>query len=335
MLTIFALPKPFRGHIGIIQRNAVKSWTRLRPRPEIILFGDEEGTAEVAAELGVRHVADIQRNEFGTPLLSDLFKKAQDISSNRVLCYINGDIMMLGEFITAVEKVSAWRSRFLMVGQRTNLDIEQPLDFESPTWQKDLRDLVEQKGVDALPYSIDYFVFSRGLLPHFPAFAVGRAWWDNSFLWQARSSGAPLVDATDVVLAVHQNHDYRHIAQGLQGTLQGDEAQQNRKLALKLAGKLTGNRAFYTIADATHKLTPDGIRWEIKHFWAPTYGIRPEPRWRLPFVWSRDIRLRLGLTPAGLERLLAKMKIVKPKARPDPARRGGDLAVSDRGPWSK
>ena len=27
MLTIFTTPKPFRGHIGIIQRNALKSWT--------------------------------------------------------------------------------------------------------------------------------------------------------------------------------------------------------------------------------------------------------------------------------------------------------------------
>ena len=37
MLTIFATAKPFRGHDGIIQRNAVASWTRLRPQPESVL----------------------------------------------------------------------------------------------------------------------------------------------------------------------------------------------------------------------------------------------------------------------------------------------------------
>jgi len=44
MLTLFALPKPFRGRNGIIQQNAIRSWTLLEPTPEIILFGDEFGT---------------------------------------------------------------------------------------------------------------------------------------------------------------------------------------------------------------------------------------------------------------------------------------------------
>ena len=26
MLTIFTIPKPFIGHIGVIQRNAIMSW---------------------------------------------------------------------------------------------------------------------------------------------------------------------------------------------------------------------------------------------------------------------------------------------------------------------
>src|SRR5262245_29737985 len=119
MLTLFALPKAFRGHIGVIQRNAITSWTRLRPRPEIILFGTDEGTAEIAMELGLRHVPTIQCNEYGTPLLSDLFKKARDLATNNILCYVNADILLLGEFVDVVQKVSSWRSRFLMVGRRT------------------------------------------------------------------------------------------------------------------------------------------------------------------------------------------------------------------------
>ena len=59
MLTIFATPKPFRGHIAVIQRNAIRSWTLLRPACEIILMGNDEGTAEIAAEFGVRHVPEI------------------------------------------------------------------------------------------------------------------------------------------------------------------------------------------------------------------------------------------------------------------------------------
>ena len=47
--TFFAMPKAFRGHVGMIQRNAIGSWLRLTPRPEILLFGDDEGIAEFAA----------------------------------------------------------------------------------------------------------------------------------------------------------------------------------------------------------------------------------------------------------------------------------------------
>ena len=54
-ITIFATPKKFDGHIGVIQRNAITSWTHIQPKPEVILFGTEPGTAELAAELGLRH----------------------------------------------------------------------------------------------------------------------------------------------------------------------------------------------------------------------------------------------------------------------------------------
>src|SRR5215472_14298206 len=124
MLTIFALPKAFRGHTGVIQRNAIISWTRLQPRPEIILFGLDEGTAEIAKELGLRHVPTIECNQYGTPLLSDLFKKARALATNGVLCYVNSDILLLDEFMTSVGEVAKWRSRFLMVGRRTNLDLD-------------------------------------------------------------------------------------------------------------------------------------------------------------------------------------------------------------------
>ena len=48
MFTFFTTAKPFRGHNGIIQRNALKSWMLLHPDAEVILFGDEEGVAGTA-----------------------------------------------------------------------------------------------------------------------------------------------------------------------------------------------------------------------------------------------------------------------------------------------
>src|SRR5580704_17567160 len=94
VLTIFAIPKPFRGHIDVIQRNAIASWTRLEPRPEVLLLGDEEGTAAAARDLGVAHLPGGARNEFGTPLLDDFFARGERSAAAPVIAYVNADIML-------------------------------------------------------------------------------------------------------------------------------------------------------------------------------------------------------------------------------------------------
>ena len=65
MLTIFSTPKPFQGHIGVIQRSALKSWTLLHPDIEVILFGDDDGAADVCHELRFRHEPYVERGSSG------------------------------------------------------------------------------------------------------------------------------------------------------------------------------------------------------------------------------------------------------------------------------
>src|SRR5262249_52353879 len=126
MLTLFAIPKHFRGHFATIQRNAILSWTCLRPRPEIFLFGNEQGTAEIAGELGLRHIPDVARNEYGTPLVDDLFRRAEEQAGTPVLGYVNSDIILTSDFCTAIERIRAKYGHFLMVGRRWDLDWEHP-----------------------------------------------------------------------------------------------------------------------------------------------------------------------------------------------------------------
>jgi hypothetical protein len=85
MLTLFTTAKAFTGHSEVIQRNALKSWTLLHPGIEIILFGDEEGAAEICRELGLRHEPHVDRNEFGTKRIDYIFRRAQEIARHDVL----------------------------------------------------------------------------------------------------------------------------------------------------------------------------------------------------------------------------------------------------------
>ena len=101
MLTIFAIPKAFHGHIATIQRNAIYSWTLLRPKCEIILFGTEEGIREAAAEFKVGHIPDVSCNEYGTPFLGPIFNQVKHLAQHSLLCYVNADIILLDDFIKA------------------------------------------------------------------------------------------------------------------------------------------------------------------------------------------------------------------------------------------
>lgn len=278
MLTIFTHCKKFEGHIATIQRNAIQSWLRLRPDCEILLFGIREGTAEVATELGVRHVPEVAYNEFGTPLVNDLFEKAQRMASCDILCYVNCDIILGSEFIPAIKTVSQWRQRFLMVGECWNLDVTEPLPFVRPNWEADLRALVLRRGTARGPFGIDYFVFSRWLFQNLPPFAFGRAYFDNWLIWKARSVKAAVVDSTHSVPAVHQNHDYAHIPEGQMGARFREESMRN----LQLAG---GLRHRYLIFDTTHSLKPTGLRRKWGYYFRVRY------RWEFARAKAKSIRL--------------------------------------------
>lgn len=250
MLTIFTSPKPFRGHIKVIQTNAIQSWASLRPECEIILFGDDEGTAETAARFRAHHIPQIGCNEYGTPLISAMFQTAQEIAGHPLVCYVNADIILTSDFIPAVRQVQL--PAFLLIGQRWDIDINEALDFEKPDWEKDIRRRLKERGTLHPPTGIDYFAFPRGQYPDIPPFAVGRPGWDNWMIYHTRRLRIPVIDATRAITAVHQNHDYSHHPSGKNGVWQGAEARQNRKLV--------GNyNNLFNVRDATWNLGARGV----------------------------------------------------------------------------
>ena len=171
-ITILAMPKPFHGHAGLIQRNAIASWTKLQPRPEVILFGHEEGAAECARELGLIHIAEVARNRYGTPLLAGIFAEGERRASNELLAYVNADIILAAEFLAGVEKVRQTFPEFLAVGRRTNLEVSEPLDF-SEGWGERLKERVRREGALESHTAIDCFVFRRGTYREVPPLAIG------------------------------------------------------------------------------------------------------------------------------------------------------------------
>lgn len=254
MLTLFTLPKGFIGHFGLIQRNAILSWRQLRPCPEIILLGDDPGVADFAAEHGLRHVPEVQCSPQGLPLVSDIFAQAEKHSNNKVLCYINADIILLSDFMSSISRVINRFHKYLIAGRRTEVDISFELDFNDSAWESKIRALAWDKGFLQVPGAIDYFVFNRGLFGRIPPFMIGRFVWDNWLMYRAREKGAAVIDASEVVLAVHQNHDYSYSSAVTTSSQKEQEIEYNRLLC-------GGDERIFTLYDATYKLTPSGLRW--------------------------------------------------------------------------
>lgn len=227
-LTIFAVPKAFDGQVGLIQRNAIRSWSRL-PGVEIVLLGDETGTAAMAEEVGARHQPQLACNEFGTPYLDSCFEVAAAAAATGLLAYVNADIILMDDFVKAVNRVAARRRRFLLAGQRMDIDLNTALDFNAG-WDQALNDRVDREGRSLGAWGIDFFVFPRDLFRRIPPFAIGRWVWDNWLLYEALRLGATLVDATPSVRVIHQRHDYNHAGDEPQPLRNGPEAMANRAL---------------------------------------------------------------------------------------------------------
>lgn len=248
-MTIFIAPKGFdRDHIRIIQTNAVRSWKALNRDVDIVLIGDDPGVAEAAEELGVRYVGDVRRNDEGTPLLSDIFDIARRTSDSPLLAYVNADILLFPDFVDISKKIAEREEKFLLVGQRWDLDQRTLLDF-SEGWETHLKNEIRTRARRHPIGGSDYFVYPRACFETLPDFAIGRSGWDNWMFYQARRMGWKLINCSGVIDIIHQDHDYSHLPNG-QSHYRLPESAKN----VELGG---GKRTIFNLNDCDYVLTKD------------------------------------------------------------------------------
>jgi len=281
MLTIFSIPKAFKGHIGLIQRNALRSWKMLHPSIQIILFGNDEGVAEAAFEFGAEHRSELRVNAFGTPLVSDAFHKARDIGRWPVLMYTNADMLYNGKIMKAVGRLNGYE-RYILSGERFDCEIVE--DLVAAPIERWLQVFEEhrRKGLMSGASAMDYFIFPRTFDLGMPEFAVGRVGWDSWVVWRCRQMSVPFVDATKDVEAFHQNHSYASLALGCQHR-HGPE----RELNIREAG---GLRHLLTLREASHQLVGGVLRkpagWRVFTSWLAT---------RRPYLFLLAFKRWLGV----------------------------------------
>jgi hypothetical protein len=246
LITLFSAPKPFTDpHIALIQHNAIKSWTLL-PEVEVILLGEETGLAEAAHELAVKHISGVKCNDNGTPLISSMFQLARENSNSELLCVINADMILMPDFLEAARRSRLQRDKFVLLSQRWDLDLTQPIEF-TEGWQSRLSSIVHRQGNLHRPAGSDFFLFPKSCYTDIPPFTIGRAGWDNWMIYEARREKWSVIDCTPSIMIIHQNHDYSHLPGG-KPHYEHPDTNEN----IRLAGGEANIR--YTILDSTHQL---------------------------------------------------------------------------------
>ncbi len=245
LLTLFTAPKPFKDpHITTIQRNALYSWNVLGQEVKILVFGNDEGIAENTRELGIHHIPEVKCNSYGTPMISSMLALARESSNSPFLGIINADILLFPDVLAAIKMINRKFKNFLMVGQRWDMEVNDRI--EDPDQLNEIEQQIFSEGSLHPPMGSDYFIFPRTCYQEIPEFAIGRAGWDNWFIYKSRFEGWPVIDCTHDIPIIHQNHDYRHLPGG-KPHYRLPETKEN-------VSKGGGDHTIFTLFDAQYKL---------------------------------------------------------------------------------
>lgn len=260
-VAFFSAPKPFRDpHICVIQRNAVQSWKALGDDVEVWLVGDEEGVEENARDLNVNYIPEVLRNRHGTPRIDSIFNLVREKSRAEFLCYVNADILVFPDMLATLDIVRFQTSRFLIIGRRWDAPVTEPLEIKTG-WHEGFQQAALAGAKLHRAAGSDYFLFPRTEFTDIPAFAVGRAGWDNWMIYKGRCEHMAVVDSTDAIKIIHQNHDFSHFANGRIHRLQPESAEN-----MELAG---GRYTMFTIHDSNYQMAAGQLkpvrlnRWKL------------------------------------------------------------------------
>lgn len=199
-ITICTTPKKWEGEFAVIQKNAIRSWQDAGN--PIFLLGNDSGTAEAAKELNCHHIKEIKKSEYKTPLLNSIFHEIKKNLKTEYILYVNADIILRGDFEQCIDACGVGKD-FLIVGERKNAEVTNLLDFNED-WIN--RIIIDKRYCGRR--SRDYFLFKSNMFENIPAFALGRGRWDSWMVGEALLKGIPVVDASDVITCIHQNHGF-------------------------------------------------------------------------------------------------------------------------------
>lgn len=253
MLTIFCSPKPFKDETDWNQRNAMRSWKAIHRDVEIFIFGAPPGAVEATAEVNAVLVPEVECSPSGAPSFNAMEMYVSEHGKHDLQLYVNSDILLDVSMVKAMLTSYSHFEKFLLIGERCDLPQGITIDVRNPAWIDFLPPMAKNKQLVLHgPTGVDYFGFVRGMWADLGQVYMGRALCDQALLHYCLNQEVPIIDSTQVVVAVHQFHDYMHVQGGKQEVFFGydrDTMAREHQLAHSLP----------IITDANWRFRKEGI----------------------------------------------------------------------------
>jgi len=187
-ICIFSTLKPMLPEFIVEQTNALRSWKKLKCKPKIIIIGDDEGVKELCENENVIYNPVVEKNEYGTPLVQDIFRQGWKYADNDDICiFVNGDIILTNSLCDTLEAFVEEYPNYNEINYfsstiRFNWYNFKELNFEQPEdkWISDMKTNI--KGEWHPPCGIDLFIHRKGTLDNIPVSGIAKRAYDTWIL---------------------------------------------------------------------------------------------------------------------------------------------------------
>lgn len=192
MITIYSTFRSFEHERYCeIQLDAFRSWVKLDPKPQVIIMGDEPGTARICRNNNFLHIPKIRSSKAGTPYVNSLIETAEKHAENDIMLLVSGDIIIGQETIDIAKAAKKQLDEFCVCARKIHVAKRRNGSFKHERWA------TWQAG--------DYWLHTKGFYSGMPDFLIGRHLVER-WMYRHACNKNGLVDATGLATVYHQNH---------------------------------------------------------------------------------------------------------------------------------
>ncbi|XP_069134438.1 uncharacterized protein [Argopecten irradians] len=208
LITLFTSWRTFPDRYKVYN-NTLRNWLTLQPHVRLLLFSDEH-IPNKYKQLGWT-VIPLKHQIKGHAVLKYMFLEAMELVQNSQLYgFSNGDLLFTRSLIDSLLAITTSpllnNRTYMVVGRRMNTP--NVTREEASSWENIVK---ASKRGQLMPatYGIDYFFTTpKYNWQSVPDVQIGRYYYDNWVVYDARRRGYKVIDATGSLLAVHQNAPY-------------------------------------------------------------------------------------------------------------------------------